>query len=145
MLMLLLGGGDGIASENNDHGREWCALLSTTELQTTTNEPKFSLVVDVVVEVGGIGTGRNQHHNLRVRFLRFLIALANPSSNGTSIGRVAEYRMTLPILLQSILFLGEVSRAFVVVGIGTRVESEMELLIQSIEEVLRCRPQVGIR
>ena len=46
-------------------------------------------------------------------------------------------------LLQSIIFSREILRAFVIFSISARVEVEMKLTIQFVEERLRCCPQVG--
>ena len=72
------------------HRWEWCALGCFVEMEATTDEAQLCLMVDIVVEVAGIGAGRYQHHYHGIWFQTLLITFPDPLTDGTAIRGIAE-------------------------------------------------------
>jgi hypothetical protein len=83
-----------------------------------------------------------QHHDCRT-IERSVVAFARPLAHLFTIGRIAKDDLGAPILLQAVLLFREKIRALCVGGRGARVECEVELLIEELEEVGRRGPLFG--
>jgi hypothetical protein len=81
-------------------------------------------------------------HNSTPAFARIHLvkAFLHPLRHVSSVGRIAEYTLSRPILFQSVLILGVIFITLVVKTIGARIKSEVKLLVQFVKEVLRSRP-----
>ena len=112
-------------------------------MQPASDKAQFSLMVNVVVEVGRVGSGRNEHHNQRIGLTALLIAFPYPCSNGFAVRWIAENTMTAPVLQQSVVRLREELTAFGILWCGAWIEVKVKFVVQFVEELLRRSPHIG--
>ena len=115
-------------------------------MKSTTDEADFlGLVIDVVVEVGRVRPGWNEHnHNFAV--LALLVALLDPLADLSAVRRVAEYSRSCPppVLRKSVIINSIMTLALGVLVGTTWVEIKMELRVQLFIEVGRSCPFITI-
>jgi hypothetical protein len=66
--------------------------------------------------------------------LRSLVAFPCPSPHRFAVRRIAKHAMATPVLLESVILLGEVGDAFCIGGRSAWVKGEIELRVELIEE-----------
>jgi hypothetical protein len=91
------------------------------------------------VKPAGIGAGWDEQDDKRPA-LRCLKAFARPLADLSAIGWIAEYAVCSPILLESVLLLGEEQAAFGIFSSCARIESELVAAVKPGEKCRRSRP-----
>lgn len=78
--------------KNNNHAGEGSGVLTVSKFEPATQKANLYvwLLIDVVVEVRRIGSGRNQQHNSSVRLLSFFGAFLHPIFDRSAIRRIAK-------------------------------------------------------
>lgn len=115
-------------------------------MKPPSDEPDFPcLVVDVFVEIRCVGSCRDKHNNESVCGSGLHVALLDPIFDLATIGRITENSLPPPFFRKSIIFNRIVLFAFCVFVGATRVEVEMELRVELLEEVVRRGPLVRVR
>lgn len=79
-------------SKNYNHRRERGRMFAVVEVEPPPDETDFLCPVpDVVVEIGRIGTGRNEHNNQGARLSAFFVTLPDPFRQFSTVGGITEH------------------------------------------------------
>ena len=115
-------------------------------MKPSTDETDFpGLVIDVVVEVSRICSGRDEHdHDFAVFAL--LVALLDPLANLSAVRRIAKHSRSCPppFLRKTVIINSIMALALGVLMGAARVEIEVKLRVQLLIEVGRSCPLVTV-
>lgn len=99
--------------------------------------------MDVFVERLPICSGGDEQYTQRVRLLCLSPALFGPEARFLApVWGIAEHPLSAPILGETIGFLSEVPRQFVVLITCGSIQREIEFLMEPIEQILGCFPVI---
>jgi hypothetical protein len=120
-----------------------CGVGTVAEFQATAHEPYFSgSMVNPLMKPAGIGARVSKQYDSRA-FEGGDVALLCPTSDFFAIWRIAKDDVRTPVLREPIVLLGEELWALGILRRGTRVQTEMEFIVEEFEEVGRGRPLFG--
>ena len=124
--------------KNDNHAGEWSGVFAISKFNSAAQKTNLHIwfLIDVVVEVCRISSGRNQQYDSCAGVVNLFCTLLNPVLDCSTIWRVAKDRLPFPCLRQPIVHFSKIAVAFVIGLVSAGIKGEVEFRIQLVKKFL---------